>query len=542
MQSNRTTPSRVADTGTSVLLLLLGILLVAAALYFCLSILRPQIETDLNTRVTDALQRLGLGDDNITVAGQDVMLAGTVDSEMTREKAQAAAAGVFGVARVYNNLRLGSGVVPANPEVQQSNTEDQSNASAPPDNSSFVAGSNTGSLGDNLVLDESLAPSTLDISVVNGRVNIQGIVPDEATIERIVAAVSGKFGASNVEDDMSTFVGSAIPRWLDGAVKFIDQIDGIEDPFIRITHSGAIIGGTVDSTATGQQKATLAKQLLSTYLDVTAEFSSTRPTATSALTNVAEPVLSKSPAWLKISDENGTSFVTGSVGSNREARAIRDGADNLFSAGYEDLLVVDNSIADAPWIAEAIAVANSVRNVNNFSVSIGDGQMQLGGDITDTISARALASAATDITAGKLRVVNDFTPTSSGPVALSGEELLAEELQRDLDALDTAAIVFKIGSTTLTDNAKLVLNDVADIIMNYRNLVVEIAGHTDSSGDALANLELSRKRAIAVQEYLVDRQVPQARLRPIGYGETKPIADNLTPQGQAANRRIEFKL
>jgi len=78
--------------------------------------------------------------------------------------------------------------------------------------------------------------------------------------------------------------------------------------------------------------------------------------------------------------------------------------------------------------------------------------------------------------------------------------------------------------------------------MSYSGQVVEIAGHTDSSGDALANLELSRRRAIAVQEYLVDRQVPQSRLSPIGYGETDPIADNLSPEGQAANRRIEFKL
>ena len=113
---------------------------------------------------------------------------------------------------------------------------------------------------------------------------------------------------------------------------------------------------------------------------------------------------------------------------------------------------------------------------------------------------------------------------------------------QELDALPTSNIVFNKNSTTLTDDAKDVLEDVAAAILGYSDLVVEIAGHTDTTGDAVRNLSLSKQRASAVRDYLVEIDVPANRLSPIGYGETAPIRDNDTDAGRAANRRIEFKL
>ncbi|MEM7256170.1 MAG: OmpA family protein [Pseudomonadota bacterium] len=552
MQSNRTTPSRVAGTSGALLLLLLGILLAAATLYLSLSIQRPDIESDLYSRASKTLKEIGLTDENIKVSGQDVMLAGVVDTDLLRQKAEVRAASVYGVSRVFNNLRL------AGEEASQASATIGRSADAKSDDQSLTGNQDVSTSvasqsvsaptatpetnGADLVLDETLSPSTLDISVADGLVTVQGIVPDEGAIERIIAAVSGKFGVANVEDDMSTYVGSAKPRWLDGAIELIDQIDEIDNPFIRITHSGATVGGIVNSESVSQQKTNLAKQLLGNYLDVQSEFSVNDPLLQPPAREAKKRAAILRPATLNIGNQNGLPFISGIVNSEREAQAVRDGVNTLFNADYEDRLLVDDSVEESPWIAEAIAIANRVRGVRNFSIDVNNGQLQLSGDITDRISGRSLASAATDIAGNKLAVVNNFTPTQNGPIALSGEELLAEELQNELNALDTAAISFKKGSTTLTDEAKLILNDVADVIMTYRNQIVEIAGHTDSTGDALNNLELSRQRAIAVQEYLVDRQVPQARLSPIGYGETDPIADNLTPEGQARNRRIEFKL
>ena len=540
MQSNRTTPSRVAGTGTSILLLLLGILLILAALYYCLSQIRPNIEADLDSRVTGSLQEIGLADENVLVTGQDVMLAGVVPSDAIRKQAEQRAIDTYGVARVYNNLRIDGEEATSTP----ANTE-QTTAAESTDTSVAAtqpATETTEPAGNDLVVDESLSPSTLDIVVTDGRATVQGIVPDEASIERIIDAVSGKFGVANVEDDMSTYVGSAKPRWLDGAVAMIDQIDDIENPSIKITHSGATLGGTVSSETLGQQKAELAKRLLGQYLEVETDFQQQSPSSDLPTPQVQPRTPNKRPASLKISNSEGGQIVSGTVSSDREANAIRNSVARLFQGNYQDNLNVDETVAAADWIDEAIAVTDNIQSLDNFSVSINSGQMLLSGEVSDRISGRSLASAAAEITNGKLSVVNNFAPKATAPIAISGEELLAQELQKELNALNTAAIVFEKGSTTLTNDAKTVLNQVADVIMSYSGQVVEIAGHTDSSGDALANLELSRRRAIAVQEYLVDRQVPQSRLSPIGYGETDPIADNLSPEGQAANRRIEFKL
>ena len=71
---------------------------------------------------------------------------------------------------------------------------------------------------------------------------------------------------------------------------------------------------------------------------------------------------------------------------------------------------------------------------------------------------------------------------------------------------------------------------------------IEISGHTDSRGSAVYNQSLSEGRASAVLDALVKLGVNRNRLRAVGYGESKPIADNNTREGLAKNRRIEFKV
>ena len=69
---------------------------------------------------------------------------------------------------------------------------------------------------------------------------------------------------------------------------------------------------------------------------------------------------------------------------------------------------------------------------------------------------------------------------------------------------------------------------------------VEIAGHADAQGSEERNLDLSERRALAVFDYLVSQGEDPGRFEVVGYGETRPIADNSTPEGRQKNRRIEF--
>ena len=76
----------------------------------------------------------------------------------------------------------------------------------------------------------------------------------------------------------------------------------------------------------------------------------------------------------------------------------------------------------------------------------------------------------------------------------------------------------------------------------YSEYRLEISGHTDNTGRDAFNQELSEERAKACYDYLVSQGVSSRRLSYVGFGETKPIADNDTREGRQLNRRVEFNL
>ena len=102
-------------------------------------------------------------------------------------------------------------------------------------------------------------------------------------------------------------------------------------------------------------------------------------------------------------------------------------------------------------------------------------------------------------------------------------------------------IQFRTGSVDLLEASHPVLDEVAQAILgNDRIELVEVQGHTDSSGDYDGNVELSQERAEEVREYLIGKGVASGRLRAKGYGPDNSIADNDTAEGRRSNRRVEF--
>ena len=99
---------------------------------------------------------------------------------------------------------------------------------------------------------------------------------------------------------------------------------------------------------------------------------------------------------------------------------------------------------------------------------------------------------------------------------------------------------FKVGSSELTDSAKPVLDKVVRTLKDYKDMHLEINGHTDSSGSRALNMKLSRKRAESVRRYLINQGIEEYRLRAIGLGPDHPVTSNNTKEGRSKNRRIEF--
>jgi outer membrane protein OmpA-like peptidoglycan-associated protein len=103
-------------------------------------------------------------------------------------------------------------------------------------------------------------------------------------------------------------------------------------------------------------------------------------------------------------------------------------------------------------------------------------------------------------------------------------------------------ITFASNSSDLNGQFFSVLDSVAVVLKEYNKTVVEVAGHTDSTGADEYNRQLSSRRAQTVAGYLGSRGVKQARLMTVGAGESYPVASNDTEQGKQLNRRVELTI
>lgn len=105
----------------------------------------------------------------------------------------------------------------------------------------------------------------------------------------------------------------------------------------------------------------------------------------------------------------------------------------------------------------------------------------------------------------------------------------------------THGIYFDVNSDRIRGESYKTLADIAQMLADDPSLKLMIEGHTDSDGNDAANLDLSQRRAESVRQYLVDTyKVAAERLQSRGYGESKPIDANTTPEGKANNRRVEL--
>ena len=104
-------------------------------------------------------------------------------------------------------------------------------------------------------------------------------------------------------------------------------------------------------------------------------------------------------------------------------------------------------------------------------------------------------------------------------------------------------VQFETGKAVIKPESFGLLNEVAAVVITNPDLGrVEVAGHTDNRGSDSYNQKLSEKRAEAVRTYLIEQGIAAERLLAVGYGETRPIDTNRTPEGREINRRVEFNL
>jgi outer membrane protein OmpA-like peptidoglycan-associated protein len=122
----------------------------------------------------------------------------------------------------------------------------------------------------------------------------------------------------------------------------------------------------------------------------------------------------------------------------------------------------------------------------------------------------------------------------------TGVEVVRKDNNITLDM--PGGITFATNSADLNASFYPVLDKVSGTLVQYDQTMIEVAGHTDSTGSAQYNQALSERRARSVAAYLESRGVRGARLMVVGAGATRPLASNDTPEGRQQNRRVELTI
>jgi outer membrane protein OmpA-like peptidoglycan-associated protein len=138
----------------------------------------------------------------------------------------------------------------------------------------------------------------------------------------------------------------------------------------------------------------------------------------------------------------------------------------------------------------------------------------------------------------------DKCPDQPGPAENDGCPVTGPLVTLESDRVRLRGSVhFDYDKAVIKPDSFPLLDEVVGVLRNNPQLKhVRVEGHTDNKGTAPYNLDLSRRRAAAVVEYLVQHGIDRKRLLSAGYGFERPIADNATALGRAKNRRVEFKL
>jgi OOP family OmpA-OmpF porin len=218
--------------------------------------------------------------------------------------------------------------------------------------------------------------------------------------------------------------------------------------------------------------------------------------------------------------------------------------DQLFSRAREiygsenvlDKLKVNKETTASSWLPGVLGLLPLMREgVENAYLKVEGKEMILKGEVgTDERKASLIKEAQAGV-GPALKIVDQLQV-----VAAKGAEA---KVQASIDEqIAGQTVEFDVDSATINPRGVALLDKLVPILQSNPRVKIEIGGHTDNTGDPGYNIDLSRRRASAVRQYLMSRGVAEKRLTAVGYGQEKPFADNGTPQGRLKNRRIEFKI
>ena len=242
-----------------------------------------------------------------------------------------------------------------------------------------------------------------------------------------------------------------------------------------------------------------------------------------------------------LAPETGRLEMRGRIADDLQRSAVDSFAKAAFgSANVYQATRLDADLPDG-WPIRVLAGLQALAELEHGRLLVRADTVEVSG-VTGSQTARARIS---QILSAKLGQGESFKVDVTYDVALDPVAALPtpQECVEDVSAiLAKQKVVFPPGSAEIDGTASTVMEALAKVLARCGGVQMEIAGHTDAQGSEEGNRALSQTRAEAVLLALQGRQVDVSGLTAVGYGESRPTADNDTEAGREANRRIEFTL
>ena len=372
---------------------------------------------------------------------------------------------------------------------------------------------------------ERVAPENylMSITADGTAIEVAGYVPNDAARAALVEIVKQRYPGRPVTDKLQIQPG-APEGWQECIVAGLNQLPRLKAGKALLNDKKLLVTGSTDDYAVAQSVPPNVKVAAGASCDTATEIQFTGQITTDL-------------TWGASHGEDGSLVLEGDIPDEASRSLLLDAAQKLFpNAKPADHMKVKAAPMD-PWNAVALRGLEQMARLKQGHAMLVKQQLTVGGRADSEAAAADVRSAL-----GK-NVPADFKVQDQIEVAARRVEIIQEadrcqELLRETAKGGT--ITFDRAKADLTADSTSTLYTLADIANECPAFHIEIEGHTDNEGTDERNQRLSDRRARAVVDFLVRAGVDAKRLSAVGYGSTRPIADNTTADGRAKNRRIDF--
>lgn len=351
-------------------------------------------------------------------------------------------------------------------------------------------------------------------------VEVSGNVPSEAARTALIDAVKARFPGRIVTDKMQVQPGAPdgwqqciiaglapLPRLTSGTTVLIDRslsVTGSTNDYGAAQSVPQEVKAAVGQTCTAETKIAFTGELKSNL------------------------------TWRAVHDDRGALTIDGEVPDDIARARILETAQSLFpGVRLSDQMRIVAAPTE-PWLSVALRGLTHMARLQRGEALLKGTQLSVNGlAASEAIAADVRAAVPRDLPPG-------FTGSDAIQVMSADQQAasVCQDMMRDATA--RGLLEFDRAKADLTAESTQTLKELAEIAQECPAFKIEIEGHTDAEGTDERNQRLSDRRAQAVADFLVREGVAAGRMTTVGYGATRPIADNETAEGRARNRRIEF--